>query len=74
MTDALIDVRNVSKRFGDCPVLNGLSFRLKRGETFAFRGRNGTGKTTTIKRLLGLLRPDAGNVSVLRGPPHLSSG
>ena len=71
MSDTVIDVKDLSKRFGDAPVLDGLSFRLERGETFAFLGRNGTGKTTTIKMLLGLLRPDAGDVAVLGTDPYV---
>jgi len=51
----------------------GISFSVEKGEVFGFLGPNGSGKTTTIKALLGLIRPDAGNLSLL-GHPSNSMG
>lgn len=49
--------------------LNGLDLKVETGEVCGFLGPNGSGKTTTIRILLGLLRPDAGSVSLLNGDP-----
>jgi ABC-2 type transport system ATP-binding protein len=55
-----IDVRGLSKRFGTRTVVDALSIRVPRGEICGFLGPNGSGKTTTIRMLCGLLEPDAG--------------
>jgi ABC-2 type transport system ATP-binding protein len=61
----VIQIEQVSKRFGSNQVLRELDLRVPAGQTFAFLGRNGAGKTTTIRMLLGLTRPDAGRIRVL---------
>ncbi len=58
----IIEVRNLTKKFGDFVAVNDISFEVKKGETFAFLGPNGAGKTTTIKMLTTLLRPTSGNI------------
>ncbi len=63
-------VEGLTKRFGEVLAVDGLSFEVERGETFALIGPNGAGKTTTLKILLGLTRPDAGTVAL--GPRALS--
>jgi ABC-2 type transport system ATP-binding protein len=60
-----VEVVNLSKRFGDFTAVDGITFRIRRGEIFGFLGPNGAGKTTTIRMLLGLLRPTGGKASVL---------
>src|SRR3974377_210940 len=60
-----IDVQGVNKQFGDKHVVNNVSMRVRRGEIFGFLGPNGSGKTTTIRMLCGLLRPDAGTGTCL---------
>ena len=62
--EAIIDVRGLFKRYGDVEALRGLNLRMRKG-IFGFIGPNGSGKTTTIKILLGALRPDAGEAYVL---------
>ena len=57
---AAIDVRGLSKRFGARTVVDALTLRVARGEICGFLGPNGSGKTTTIRMLCGLLEPDAG--------------
>jgi ABC-2 type transport system ATP-binding protein len=57
------------KRFGSITALDGLSFEVPRGQVFGFLGANGAGKTTTMRILLGVLRADAGSVT-LDGRPH----
>ncbi|MFH2104171.1 MAG: ABC transporter ATP-binding protein [Chloroflexota bacterium] len=65
MTDpALIETRNLSKRYGDKVAVNNVSFDVRGGEIFGFLGPNGAGKTTTIKMIVGLLQPTAGTVKV----------
>ncbi|MBF0509216.1 MAG: ABC transporter ATP-binding protein [Deltaproteobacteria bacterium] len=63
MTDdsTIIDVQGLVKRFGHKTVVNGVSLKVKRGEIYGFLGPNGSGKTTTIRMLCGLLRPDGGS-------------
>ena len=63
--DLVVEVAGVVKRFGRTEVLNGLDLRVRRGEVHAFLGPNGSGKTTTLRILLGLLRANAGTMSVL---------
>ncbi|MGH6647249.1 ABC transporter ATP-binding protein [Aquabacterium sp.] len=55
-----IDVRGLSKRFGDRMVVDGIDIQVRRGEICGFLGPNGSGKTTTIRMLCGLLEPTAG--------------
>lgn len=55
-----IDVRGLSKRFGERTVVDAISIQVRRGEICGFLGPNGSGKTTTIRMLCGLLEPDAG--------------
>ena len=66
----MIRVDGLVKRYGRTVAVDGLSFAVEKGETFALIGPNGAGKTTTLKILLGLVRPDAGRVAL--GPNGLS--
>ena len=65
MSDVVIAVAGLTKRFGDTVAVDGLDFTVARGATAALLGGNGAGKTTTIAMLLGLLLPSAGEVRVL---------
>jgi ABC-2 type transport system ATP-binding protein len=60
-----IDVHGLSKSFGHKRVVNGLSLRVEKGEIFGFLGPNGSGKTTSIRMLCGLLTPDEGSGTCL---------
>jgi len=55
-----IDVKGLSKSFDGREVVHDLSMRVKRGTIYGFLGPNGSGKTTTIRMLCGLLTPDSG--------------
>jgi ABC-2 type transport system ATP-binding protein len=66
--DALA-IKGVVKRFGDYTAVNDLSFSVRQGEVFGFLGGNGAGKTTTLRMALDILRPDAGDISVLGKAP-----
>ena len=59
-----IEVRNLSRRFGDFVAVNDVSFEVRAGEIFGFLGSNGAGKSTTIRMLCGLLRPTSGTAIV----------
>lgn len=59
-----IEFRDVHLSFDDKKILNGISFTVKRGETKIILGRSGGGKSTTIRLLLGLLKPDSGQILV----------
>lgn len=63
--DLIIDVRGLRKSFANHLVVNDIDLQVKRGEVFGFLGPNGSGKTTTIRMLCGLLRADAGKGTCL---------
>ena len=66
MSEALlIDVHELSKSFNGKRAVNGLSLQVRRGEIFGFLGPNGSGKTTSIRMLCGLLTPDSGSGTCL---------
>ncbi len=60
----MIEIENVTKRFGEKVAVDRLSLTVASGEFFAFVGPNGAGKTTTIKMIVGLLRADEGTVRI----------
>ncbi len=59
-----LEITRLSKAFGNRPILHDLTFSVKAGEIFGFVGPNGSGKTTTIKLILGLLRLDVGEIKI----------
>lgn len=62
--DAAVSVRDLTRRFGDFTAVDGVTFRVRRGEIFGFLGPNGAGKTTVIRMLCGLLPPTEGELQV----------
>jgi len=60
MTEPIIDIKHLSKSFNGKPAVRDISLRINAGEIFGFLGPNGSGKTTTIRMICGLLIPDAG--------------
>jgi len=66
----ILSVRNVHKRFADLHAVAGVSFEVQPGEIFGFLGPNGAGKTTTLRMLMGITRPDQGEVA-FEGRPEL---
>src|SRR5512142_2819074 len=67
---SVIDIHNLTRRYGQLEAVNGLTLTVKPGRCYGFFGRNGAGKTTTIKCLLNLLQPDSGQVRVFGLDPR----
>jgi ABC-2 type transport system ATP-binding protein len=67
-----VDVRGVWKRYGDVDVVRDLSFDVRPGEVLGFLGPNGSGKTTTMRMILDIVRPARGSISVFGGPPGVA--
>ena len=75
-THPALEIAGLHKAFsghlglGRTPAVGGIDLSIRRGEIFGLLGPTGAGKTTTIKRILGLLRPDAGNIRIFGSPSH----
>ena len=63
--DTVLAVESLTKRYGDLVAVDGISFRVRPGETFGMLGPNGAGKTTTLEMIEGLRRPDGGVITLL---------
>ncbi len=64
-SERTIDIRGLTKTFGDFVAVDEMSFHVHAGEVFGFMGHNGAGKTTTLRMLLGMLAPTRGSATVL---------
>ena len=73
MSDAVLKVDGLVKRYGGTPVVDGLSFAIERGECFGLLGPNGAGKTTTLRCCLGLIDPDGGTIEMVGLPVPLAA-
>jgi ABC-2 type transport system ATP-binding protein len=65
--DALVSVRNLTRRFGSFVAVNNISFDIPRGQIFGFLGPNGCGKSTSIRMMTGLLQPTSGSITGFGG-------
>jgi ABC-2 type transport system ATP-binding protein len=65
MNEIVIETKGLEKRFGKTEAVCGIDLKVPKGSVYAFLGRNGAGKSTTIKMLMGLLEPEAGSATVL---------
>jgi ABC-2 type transport system ATP-binding protein len=65
--EALVSVRNLTRRFGSFTAVNNISFDIPRGQIFGFLGPNGCGKSTSIRMMTGLLQPTSGTVTGFGG-------
>lgn len=72
-TEPIVEIRGFRMTFGDKTVIKDLSFEVRRGEVFGFLGSNGSGKTTTLRALLGLYEPTAGEL-LINGAPYRVDG
>ncbi len=70
MANPVIQVENLTKRYGDVEAVRGISFSVEEGEVFGLLGPNGAGKTSTIEILEGLRTPDGGKLSVCGYDPR----
>lgn len=70
MSSLVIEARQVAKRFGRFEAIENLDLSVPEGAVFALIGANGTGKSTTIRMLMNVLRPDRGDITVLGTPSH----
>jgi len=68
LSDKIIEVNNLSKKFKDIKAVNDLSLNVFRGDVFGFLGPNGAGKSTTIRMLLSLISPTQGNIKIFGMP------
>ncbi len=73
MNETLIDLENVHKFYGNFEALKGISLKVEKGQIFGYLGPNGSGKTTTIKLILGLVKPSSGNVHILGEDPYVDN-
>lgn len=64
MPNPIVEVRDLTKRFGNFTAVDGISFTIYEGETLGLLGPNGAGKTTTIQMLLGLITPTSGSIRI----------
>jgi len=64
LTQEMIVLEKINKSFSGVPVINNLSFMVHQGEILGFLGPNGSGKTTTIRLLNGVITPDSGRLTV----------
>ncbi|WP_370165179.1 ABC transporter ATP-binding protein [Marisediminitalea sp.] len=62
MSDYILQVKGLHTLYGESHILHGLSFDVKRGQTVSIMGRNGMGKSTTLKSVLGIVKPRSGSV------------
>src|SRR5581483_914472 len=65
--EALVSVRNLTRKFGDFTAVNNISFDIPRGQIFGFLGPNGCGKSTSIRMMTGLLTPTGGTITGFGG-------
>ena len=72
MSDLILDVSGVSKRFGGLQALSEVGMRIERGQVYGLIGPNGAGKTTFFNVLTGLYTPDSGRF-MLAGQPYTPS-
>lgn len=69
MGECVLDVRGLTKRFGDVTAVDDVTFGISNGETVALVGQNGAGKSTTIHMILGLTAPTSGTIRILDRDP-----
>jgi ABC-2 type transport system ATP-binding protein len=69
MSDSIVTLSGVTRRFAEVIAVKDLSLEIRRGETAALLGPNGSGKTTALEMMLGLQHPDAGEIGVFGGSP-----
>ena len=69
-----IEIHDLAKSFNGSPILNKINFKVRKGEIFGYLGPNGSGKTTTMRIMLGLLKPTSGRALILGAEPDKHNG
>ncbi|HEV7781008.1 MAG TPA: ATP-binding cassette domain-containing protein, partial [Chitinophagaceae bacterium] len=64
MSNAVIQVKHLTKDFKEVKAVNDLSFSVEEGQVYGFLGQNGAGKSTTIRMLLTLIKPGSGSIEI----------
>jgi len=62
--ETILEIKDLTKRYGDLVAVNGISFNIEKGEIFGLLGPNGAGKTTTVEMIEGLRQPDSGEIDI----------
>jgi len=65
MNDKVLELENVTKRFGDFTAVHDVSLAIPRGSIYGFLGQNGAGKTTTIRMIFDIIKPSSGRITIL---------
>lgn len=60
----MLEIKNITKEYGNKEVVKDISFNVEKGKAFGFLGQNGSGKTTTMKMIVGLIKPTKGNILI----------
>ena len=68
MTNLLIDAKEIHTYYGASHILRGVNFSVARGETIGLMGRNGMGKSTLLKSIMGLVKPRSGSLDIMGQP------
>src|SRR4026209_1408633 len=64
MTEAVVEVTDLFRKFGDRTVIDNLSFTINRGETLVIMGGSGCGKSTLLRHIIGVMKPTAGSIKI----------
>src|SRR5436305_13000528 len=72
MAEAPVEVRGLSKRYGEIVAVDDVDLTVNPGDVYGYLGPNGAGKTTSVRMMLGLIRPTAGWVKLFGRDPQLS--
>ena len=68
MNSQVLELENVTKRFGDFTAVHDVSLKIPRGSIYGFLGPNGAGKTTTIRMIFDIIKPTSGRITILGAP------
>src|SRR4029077_18356701 len=65
-TESVVEVADLSRKFGDRTVIDNISFKIHRGETLVIMGGSGCGKSTLLRHIIGVMRPTSGSVKIFK--------